>query len=136
MDEVREWLAESRVEVGGWSSREQIVDELVGEAFDEWTGLFSPSRRKPTLDGPSPTSVDRRIAGDQRERQVRFRESRTHVKLRTAEAVVVQHGSYVALTSYGDGRRAVSQLDVEGRLFAKDVDVILGERSARTVFER
>jgi hypothetical protein len=58
------------------------------------------------------------------------------VKLRTAEAVVVQHGSYVALTSHGDGRRAVSQLDVEGRLFAKDVDVILGERSARTVFER
>ena len=80
--------------------------------------------------------MDRRIAGDQRERQIGARACRTHVKLRTAEAVVAQYGSDVALTSYGDGRRAVSQLDVEGRLCAKEVDIFLGERSARTVIER
>ena len=134
--EVRKWLAEPRVDVSGWSGREQVVDELVGDTFDEWPGLFSPSRRKPPLDGPSPKSVDRRIAGDQRERQIGARAYRTHVELRTAEAVVAQYGSYVALTSYGDGRRAVRQLDVEGRLLAKEVDMFLGERSARTVIER
>jgi hypothetical protein len=133
--EVREWLAEPHIYVGRWSGREQVVDELVGDAFDEWPGLFSPSRRKPPLDGPSPKSVNWRIAGDQPERQIGARAYCTHVKLRTAEAVVAQYGSYVALTGYGDGRRAVSQLDVEGRLLAKEVDMFLGERSDRTVIE-
>ena len=58
------------------------------------------------------------------------------MKLRTAEAVVAQYGSYVALTGYGDGRRAVSQRDVEGRLLAKEVDIFRGQRSARTGIER
>ena len=99
-------------------------------------GLFSPSRREPPLDGPSPKSVDRRIAGDQRERQIGARAYRTHMELRAAEAVVAQHGSYVALTGYSNGRRAVRQRDVEGRLLAKEVDMFLRERSVRAVLER
>ena len=112
MYEVREWLAEPRVDVGGWSGREQVVDELVGDALDEWPGSFSPSRRKPPLDRPSPKSVDRRIAGHQRERQIGARRCRTNVKLSTAKAVVAQYSSYVAMPGNGDRRSAVRQLDV------------------------
>ena len=51
---------------------------------------------------------------------------RAHVELRTAEAVVTQYSSDVALAGYGDRRRAVRQLDVEGGLAAKEVDVFRG----------
>ena len=70
MYEVRERLAEPRVDVGGWAGREQVVDELVGDTFDERPGLFRPSRREPPLNGAASKSVGRRIDGDQRERQI------------------------------------------------------------------
>jgi hypothetical protein len=57
------------------------------------------------------------------------------MELRTAEAVVAKYGSYVAVASHGDGRRAVRQHDVPGRLFAKELYLFRGERSARTVVE-
>ena len=42
MDEVRERMAEPRVDVGGRACREQVVDELVGDMFDETAGLVAP----------------------------------------------------------------------------------------------
>jgi hypothetical protein len=136
MYEVREGVAEPRVNVGGRSSREQVAHELVGDVFDERPCLFSPSRRKPPLDGAASNSVKWRIAGDQRKRRVGASPQRARTELRAAEAVVAQHGSYVALAGYGDGRRAVRQLDIEGRLSAKEVDMFRRERRARTGIER
>ncbi len=40
--EVRKRLAEPRVDVGGWPRREQVVDELVGDTFDERPSLSAP----------------------------------------------------------------------------------------------
>ena len=40
--EVRKWLAEPRVDVSWWSGREQVVDELVGDTFDEWPRPVQP----------------------------------------------------------------------------------------------
>ena len=132
MHEVRKWLAEPRIDVSWWPRREQAVEKLSGDAANERPSLLSPSLREPSLNGPAPTCVDRRIAGDQRERQIGARAYRTHMELRAAEAVVTQHGSYVTLTSYSNGRRAVRQRDVEGRLLAKEVDMMLWERNTRT----
>ena len=99
-------------------------------------GLLSPSRREPPLDGPASKSVQRRITGDQPERWIGARAYRAHMELRAAEAVVAQYGSDVALTGYGDGRRAVRQRDVEGRLLAKEVDIFCGSEVPGQLVER
>ncbi len=65
MHEVRKRLAELREDVGWWSCREQVVEELIGDAANERPSHLRPSLRKPSLNSPAPTCVGWRIRGDQ-----------------------------------------------------------------------